>query len=82
MVFLDEQSIFVLKDNVKFFFARVGQPMTLEEIETQAAELSIFYKRFIIKLKLCIKLIRFYIKSKSEYRAYRTNRYYSRSIER
>jgi hypothetical protein len=34
---------------------RVGQPMTLEEIETQAAELAQFYKRFIIKLKLCIK---------------------------
>jgi hypothetical protein len=29
--------------------------MTLEEIETQAAELAQFYKRFIIKLKLCIK---------------------------
>jgi hypothetical protein len=46
--------------------------MTLEEIETQAAELAQFYKRFIIKLKLCIKLIRFCNKSKSNSTPYRT----------
>jgi hypothetical protein len=45
MVFLlDEQSIFVLKDN-EIPLTRVGQPMTLEEIETQAAELAQFLQK-------------------------------------
>jgi hypothetical protein len=56
--------------------------MTLEEIETQAAELAQFFKRFIIKLKLCIKLIRFCNKSKSNSTPYRTYWNYPRSIIR
>jgi hypothetical protein len=82
MVFPRRTIYLCVKGQREIPLTRVGQPMTLEEIETQAAELAQFYKRFIIKLKLCIKLIRFCNKSKSNSTPYRTYWNHPRSIIR